>query len=209
MTVAAIGECMMEFRSTGGDRYALGYGGDTFNTAVYLRRLGVAVAYATALGDDPFSSEIIALCRREGVEVDLIARVPGRLPGIYLIKTDAAGERSFFYWRDVSPARRLFDLPGSPDLMDRLQQFRLIYLSGITLSLYSESGRGVLFEALDAVRRQGGRIAFDSNYRPLGWPDADAARAAFTMIMPRVDTALPTLDDERRLFGDKDAAATV
>jgi 2-dehydro-3-deoxygluconokinase len=209
MTVASIGECMMEFRSTGGDRYALGYGGDTFNTAVYLRRLGVAVAYATALGDDPFSSEIIALCRREGVEVDLIARVPGRLPGIYLIKTDAVGERSFFYWRDVSPARRLFDLPGSTDLVDRLQQFRLIYLSGITLSLYSESGRAVLFKALDAVRRRGGHVAFDSNYRPFGWPDADAARAAFTMIMPRVDTALPTLDDERRLFGDKDAAAVV
>jgi 2-dehydro-3-deoxygluconokinase len=209
MTVAAIGECMIEFRSAGGDRYALGYGGDTFNTAVYLRRLGVPVAYGTALGDDPFSSEIIALCRNEGIEVDLIVRVPHRLPGIYLIRTDAAGERSFFYWRDVSPARRLFDLPGSADLIDRLQQFSMIYLSGITLSLYSDVGRRTLFKALDAVRRRGGRIAFDSNYRPLGWPDADAARSAFTMMMSRIDIALPTLDDERLLFGDDDAAAIV
>lgn len=207
MSVAAIGECMMEFRSTGGGRYALGYGGDTYNTAVYLRRLGVSVAYATALGDDPFSSEIIALCQTEGVDVDLIAHVPGRLPGIYLIKTDAAGERSFFYWREASPARRLFDLPGSGELVIRLQQFSLIYLSGITLSLYSDSGRATLFDALDAVRRHGGRIAFDSNYRPLGWPDADAARTAFTMMMSRIDIALPTLDDERLLFGSEDAAA--
>ena len=209
MSVAAIGECMMEFRSTGGDRYALGYGGDTFNTAVYLRRLGVPVAYGTALGDDPFSSAIISLCQNEGIDVDLIARVPGRLPGIYLIKTDAVGERRFFYWRDVSPARRLFDLPGSAGLVDRLQQFSLIYVSGITLSLYSDDGRRTLFEALDAARRRGGRIAFDSNYRALGWPDADAARAAFSMMMPRIDIALPTLEDECLLFGDADAAATV
>lgn len=209
MNVVAIGECMMEFRSAGGGRYALSYGGDTFNTAVYLRRLGVPVAYGTALGDDPFSDEIIALCQNEEIDVDLIARVPDRLPGIYLIKTDAAGERSFFYWRDVSPARRLFDLPGSADLVDRLQQFSLIYLSGITLSLYSDNGRRILFEALDAVRRRGGRVAFDSNYRALGWPDADAARAAFTTIMSRIDISLPTLDDERLLFGDEDAAAIV
>jgi 2-dehydro-3-deoxygluconokinase len=209
MNVAAIGECMMEFRNVGGDRYALGYGGDTFNTAVYLRRMGIAVAYATALGDDPFSDEIIALCRREDVAIDLIARVPGRLPGVYLIKTDASGERSFFYWRDIAPARRLFELPEAAMLVDRLQQVPLIYLSGITLSLYSDDGRRVLFEALDAARHNGGRVAFDGNYRPLGWPDANAARAAFTAIMPRVDIALPTLDDERLLFGDFDAEATV
>ena len=55
------------------------------------------------------------------------------------------------------------------------------------------------------MRAHGGRVAFDGNYRPVGWPDADAARAAFDQMLERVDIALPTLDDEQALFGVKDA----
>lgn len=209
MKVAAIGECMMEFRDAGNGLFALGFGGDTFNTAAYLRRLGVPVAYVTALGDDPFSDQIVALCREEGVEVDLITRIAGRVPGLYLIRTDAAGERSFFYWRDAAPARDLFDLDGAEKLAGRLSSFDLIYLSGITLSLYSQHGRQVLFEALDRARAAGRRVCFDGNYRPRGWFDAATARAAFDAMLQRVDIALPTLDDDRLLFGDADAEASV
>ena len=49
----SIGECMVELARGDDQRFGLGYGGDTFNTAVYLARAGVAVAYATAVGDDP------------------------------------------------------------------------------------------------------------------------------------------------------------
>ncbi len=64
-------------------------GGDTFNTAVYLARHGVSVAYATALGDDMYSDAIVSLATAEGIGTDLILRVPGRLPGLYLIETNA------------------------------------------------------------------------------------------------------------------------
>ena len=77
----------------GGDgRFAVGCGGDTFNTAVYLARAGIPTAFATALGDDPFSDRILALAAAEGVQSDLMLRVPGRLPGIYVIDTDAGGQ---------------------------------------------------------------------------------------------------------------------
>lgn len=75
------------------------------NTAVYLARLGVAVDYVTALGDDPFSEEMLAGWRTEGVGTAHVRQLPGRLPGLYLIGRDAAGERSFFHWRDRAPAR--------------------------------------------------------------------------------------------------------
>jgi 2-dehydro-3-deoxygluconokinase len=97
MKVAALGECMVEFRNCGARRYDLAFGGDTFNTAVYLRRLGVAVDYITALGDDSFSDEIVSLCHAEGVGTEHIARLPGRQPGLYVIETDNAGERTFSY----------------------------------------------------------------------------------------------------------------
>src|SRR5881392_4089221 len=109
--VASIGECMIELKQAAGGLLSRGYGGDTLNTAVYLARLGVAVDYVTALGDDPLSGGMLAGWRAEGVGTGLVARVPGRLPGLYLIQTDPAGERRFLYWRDRAPARELFGLP--------------------------------------------------------------------------------------------------
>src|SRR5947209_19555873 len=109
--VVAIGEVMVELTRGTDGRYSLGYGGDTFNTAVYLARAGIPVAYATALGDDPYSDGALAFASAEGVAGDLVIRVPGRMPGLYLIETDSAGERRFTYWLDTSPARVLVELP--------------------------------------------------------------------------------------------------
>ena len=108
MTKAAcIGECMIELRQTTGTGLARGYGGDTLNTAVYLSRLGVQTDYITALGDDPFSDEMVAGWNAEGVGTGHVARLPGKLPGLYVIQTDAAGERRFYHWRENSAARML------------------------------------------------------------------------------------------------------
>ena len=54
--------------SRGADnRYGLAFGGDTFNTAVYLARAGIPAAYASAMGDDPYSDRLLALAAAEGV----------------------------------------------------------------------------------------------------------------------------------------------
>ena len=49
--VISVGEVMVELSRGPEGRYGLAYGGDTFNTAVYLARAGIATTYATALGD--------------------------------------------------------------------------------------------------------------------------------------------------------------
>ena len=206
MKVASIGECMIEFSAAGDGLFARGFGGDTLNTAVYLSRLGVDTAYVTALGDDALSEAMVAAWQAEGIYTGEVLRVSGRVPGLYMIERDARGERSFLYWRDRAPARELFDRADDATL-ERLSGFDWLYLSGISLSLYGETGRARLRELLIAARGRGGRIAFDGNYRPRGWSDAEAARCAFNAILPLVDLALPTLEDEQALFGDEDAAA--
>src|SRR5258707_5984008 len=137
--VACIGECMIELSETADGQLWRSYGGDTLNTAVYLARLGVAVDYVTALGDDPFSDQMLEGWGREGVGTTLIPRLFGRLPGLYVIRRDAHGERSFYYWRDRAPARELFDLPQTASIIESLVDCGVLYLSGITLSLYAEA----------------------------------------------------------------------
>ncbi|PNA09928.1 sugar kinase, partial [Pseudomonas sp. MPR-R1B] len=53
--VVCVGEVMIELSRGNEGRYGQAFGGDTFNTAVYLARAGVPAAYATAMGDDPYS----------------------------------------------------------------------------------------------------------------------------------------------------------
>src|SRR5580698_7779049 len=188
--VASIGECMIELKQAGGGLYSRGYGGDTLNTAVYLARLGVGVDYVTALGDDPLSEEMLAGWASEGVGTGRVVRLPGKLPGIYLIGTDEKGERRFFHWRDTAAVRRLMDLPETSGILDSLADYSLIYLSAVTLSLYDENGRGKLFAALRRARERGTRVAFDTNFRVRGWPDLAMARAVFNEAFATSDIVL-------------------
>jgi 2-dehydro-3-deoxygluconokinase len=198
--VACIGECMIELKQAGGGLYSRGFGGDTLNTAVYLARLGVAVDYITALGDDPLSSEMIAGWQAEGVGTAKVARLAGKLPGIYLIATDAEGERRFFHWREAAAARSLLDLAETEGLLQSLSSYDLVYLSAITLSIYSEAARARLLAALREARSRGTRIAFDTNFRARGWPDLDIARRVFREAFETSDIALASTEDLLPLY---------
>ncbi len=209
MRVAAIGECMVEVADLGDGRAQLGFGGDTLNTALYLARLGVTVDYHSALGDDASSTQMLEVWRAEGIGTAHVERVTGATPGLYLVRTDAQGERCFQFWREHSPARRLCTLPGWTERVRALQRYDWLYFSAITLSILGDDGRTALLDAVAKARAAGVRIAFDSNYRPRNWPDAQTARAAIRVALPLVDLALPTFDDERALFGDAMPTDTV
>ena len=208
--VIAIGEVMAELARGNDGRFSMTCGGDTFNTAVYLARAGVDVSYATALGDDPYSDSMVAMAAAEGVKTDLMLRVPGRLPGLYIIETDPKGERRFRYWRGEAPARELFELPDWNRIAESMMGAKLIYFSGVTLSLYSNIGLGRLLAIVEVARQQGAKVAFDGNFRPYGWKgDLPRTRTVFMEALKRVDYALPTFDDEAVLWGDPSPEATV
>lgn len=199
--VASIGECMVELRDRPDGTLTRGHGGDTLNTAVYLARLGVAVDYVTALGDDGWSDEMVASWAGEGVGTSRVLRLPGRLPGLYIIQTDANGERRFLYWRDSAAARAVFDAPETPALLDALAGYDLLYVSGISLSIYDEPARSKLFDAMAAARARGGRVAFDTNFRPRGWPDRARAKALYRQAFAAADIIFASVEDLELLFG--------
>jgi len=202
--VVAIGECMIELSDRGQGMLGLGYAGDTLNTAVYLKRAGgdkIAVDYLTALGDDPYSDSMLAFWQTEGIGTDSVPRLTGKLPGLYMIRTDPAGERRFLYWRSAAAAKLMFEAPETLGIGDRIIASDLAIFSGITLSILSPAGRDRFFEVLTAARAAGSIIAYDGNYRPAGWPDAETARQCFRRFLKLVDVALPSVDDEANLFG--------
>jgi 2-dehydro-3-deoxygluconokinase len=208
--VVSIGEVMIELARGGDGRFGIGCGGDTFNTAVYLARAGADVAYATALGDDPYSEGILALAAAENVGRDLMLRAPGRMPGLYLVDNDASGARRLYHWCDAAPAHDLFELNDWSRVAEGILGARLIYFTGITLSLYSNVGLGRFLAVVEMARKAGVKVAFDCNFRPRGWKgDVARARTVFIEALKRVDVALPTFDDEAILWGDPSPESTV
>ena len=100
---------MIELRHRSERELELAFGGDTLNFAVYLARLtqnhDAEVDYLTALGDDPYSDQMLVAWQQEGVGCGHVVRLPGRLPGLYTIRVDEEGERTFTYWRSAAAAR--------------------------------------------------------------------------------------------------------
>ncbi len=209
MRVCCIGECMIELGQLdlAAGTARVGFAGDTLNTATYLARLGIAVAYVTNLGTDTFSDRMVAGWQAEGIDVSFVGRDEKRLPGIYAIETDAWGERSFRYWREASAARTMFSGVGV-SLAD-LAAFDVVYLSGITLAILPPDVRARLIAEMARLRAAGKWVVFDTNYRPRLWTDASVARDSFVAMWAAASLALPSFDDEEALFPGSSPADVV
>jgi 2-dehydro-3-deoxygluconokinase len=208
--VVAIGECMVELRATSPSAMAVGFGGDTGNTAVYLAHYGGAdraidTHYMTFVGDDPHGSKMITWLESKGVGTELIRVLPNHTTGLYIVDVDNTGECHFVYHRAASAARQLFSDPCTP----AISEADWIYLSGITIAILNAEARRNLCDTLDNLRAGGAKIAFDTNFRPRLWDDTDEARSTVTEFLRRTDLVLPTYADEYTLFGDPTPQHTV
>jgi 2-dehydro-3-deoxygluconokinase len=204
--IVVIGEGMLELARQG-DLWQLGHGGDTLNTAIHLARAGHDVAYLTALGSDPLSIDLKAKWAAEGLDTSLVLDHSTRSAGLYAISTDAAGERSFAYWRDTSAAREMFALSGMAAALAAAEQADLLCFSLISLAILPPDGREKVFGLARAIRARGGKVAFDGNFRSRLWSSPDEARRARDAAIAVADIGLPTLEDENALSSEADADA--
>ncbi len=216
MKIASVGECMLElsgeglFNSEKPSAAKMFYGGDALNTALYLARLGSDSAFVTSMGSDEASQWMVSDWERNGVDTRWVCVDPERTTGAYLVTTDSSGERRFLYWRTESAASRFMDRDSKlSDLVEKLKDVDWVYFSGITLGILDDASRSRFFRLIDVLRRTGTKVAFDGNYRPTLWRNADEAREAFRSACKLATLCLPTVEDEQALFGDADKDAVV
>lgn len=197
--VALIGECMIELKETAAGSLSRGFGGDTFNTAAYMARLGSRlggfVDYVSAVGDDRFSAEMTAYWRANGVGSDLTRVLPGRRPGLYFITVDGGGERRFTYWRGEAAVRDCFEGDGGDAVLEALADYDLLYVSGISLAVLHPTSRERLLARLEVLARAGVAIAFDCNHRPGLWDGVEAARAVWERIFAVARWVVTTVEE--------------
>lgn len=205
--IVFFGECMIELSGMPLNRT---FGGDTLNTALYLARLleksDIQVQYATGVGQDSLSDELLLAWQEESINTDLVARIPNKTPGLYLVETDSLGERFFHYWRSDSAAKHYFShaeqLQGLSLLEEAIntEQVDAFYISGISVAILEDSSKQRLIRCIRVLKQQGKTVIFDNNYRPQLW-STQQAQHWYEQILAYTDIALITEEDDHLVWG--------
>ncbi|RVT47103.1 sugar kinase [Rheinheimera sediminis] len=200
--IAVLGEVMIELAPAGAGLYRSGVAGDTYNTAVMLSLMGADVCYATALGDDSFSTEIRQAMQQHGLNNAAVLTLKAQQPGLYCISNSANGERSFSYWRQQSAARQAFQSEVLfEQLLQAISQCTDVYWSGITLALMSDVVLSRWLTFLQQLQSRGGRVCFDTNFRAALWLGRDDKLLCYQAALLHCDYFLPSLDDCLSIWG--------
>ena len=217
--IAIIGECMIELNGKPFGLMNQTFGGDTLNTAIYLRRGceangepdKIKVSYVSALGNDPLSAGLLTCWNKEGISTDFVLRDATRGPGVYIIQLDDHGERSFQYWREQSAARYLLQHPSFSSVAQELAHVDALFLSGISLAILPQQDRTSLLNLLVELKARGVEVIFDSNYRTSLWPrdDHQTVKEVYQVMYQLTDVALVTFNDEQSIWGDKSPQHTL
>ncbi|UTV29289.1 sugar kinase [Photobacterium atrarenae] len=184
------------------------FGGDTFNTALYLARLGrsrqLFVSYATALGTDHISADMLSAWQEEHIDTAMVRRLEHKLPGLYLVETEPNGTRHYHYWRNDSAAKFYFATAISPlEAAIQSRQLDILFVSGVSLAILAEEAKAVLVTLLEQVKANGGQVVFDNNFRPQLWT-AKQAQYWYRQALPYADLVIVSEADEQLIWGDCD-----
>jgi 2-dehydro-3-deoxygluconokinase len=201
-----MGEPMLEFNQLppqpdGRVLYLEGHGGDTSNAAIAAARQGAQVGYITAVGQDAPGDSLMALWAREGVDTSTVIRSDQALTGVYFVTHDERGHH-FLHYRKDSPAALYAptDLPRAA-----IASAKIFFASGISQGI-SASAADAVFAAIALARGAGGKVAYDTNYRPRLWPPARAA-AVMHAAIAQADYVFPGMEDVVVLTGLTDPDA--
>jgi 2-dehydro-3-deoxygluconokinase len=195
--VACVGEPLVCFASAPGSSLLdsgcapVSEAGAEFNVAVHLARLGTAVRFVGAVGDDVLGRRIHARLRREGVDTTALQPDRHAPTGAYVKEWTAKG-RNVVYLRTGSAASRLATVPAQA-----LRDVTHVHLSGITPALSDVTARLV-----DTIlsRPRAYTVSFDVNFREKLWP-AGRAAGRLARLAALADVVLVGRDEAEQLWG--------
>lgn len=182
-------------------------GGSPTNVAVAAARYGCAAAVVTRVGADPFGEFARAALRSYGVD-DRFVRVVEALPTPVTFCEIFPPDHFplYFYRQPTAPDLQI--RPGELDAQ-AIGSAKIFWITGTGLSQQpSAAAHRAALDIREATGREAGDLrhtVLDLDYRPSFWPDADAARAALTDVIPRATIVIGNLDEVDVAVGTRDA----
>ncbi|MFH8405836.1 sugar kinase [Streptomyces sp. NPDC018019] len=194
-SVLTFGETMIALRGSGplklGGTMNVSIAGAESNVAIGLARLGHAVRWAGAVGDDEAGRLVLRTLRAEGVDVSAASVDPDAPTGLILFEPRLPDVTRVHYYRTDSAGSRL-----TPDILDRAFATvapQVLHLTGITPAL-SPTARAASAHALRLARDHGTLVCLDVNHRSRLWT-AGQASAVLRDWIPYVDVLIASADE--------------
>ncbi len=144
--------------------FAKSVGGCPANIAIGTARLGLKSALVTRVGDEQMGRFIREQLSREGVATDGIATDPDRLTALVLLAVEEEGVSPMIFYRSDCA-----DMALSEEDIDEafIASARAIVVTGTHFS--RENSAAAQRKAIGIAKKNGGKVAFDIDYRPNLW----------------------------------------
>lgn len=209
-SITFFGECMIELRHSGEHSFSQSYAGDIYNAAVYLKRCfpEIKTGISTCIGNDKYSQLMLNAFVAEGLNTEPVLTHVSKQPGLYIVDTDAKGERSFSYWRNDSAAKVAL-AQFTNEYVTQLQQNKMFFFSGISLAIIDDSLREKFWDTLTLLKNAGVIIVFDPNYRKALWPSFTDTMIQYEMALHFADIVLPGIEDMQSLYAVNTVEETI
>jgi 5-dehydro-2-deoxygluconokinase len=170
--------------------FAAYVGGSPTNIAVGVRRLGLASALLTGVGDDPVGDFVLRFLEENGVETRWIVRKPGRRTSAVVLGIEPPDRFPLVFYRDNCADAELTvdDVLAAP-----LSDARVFQFAGTNLS--REPSRSATLFGAERAREAGARVVLDLDFRPDQWHDPRAFGVAIRSCLRLADVVLGTVDE--------------
>ncbi|WP_271753128.1 sugar kinase [Cohnella sp. JJ-181] len=205
--IAAFGEVMMRLQVPGhelltqADTLKYSFSGTGVNVVSALARFGHAGYLVTTLPANPLGDAAVAHLRRLGVSTDFIRR-DGKYVGLYFLENGFGPRASRVTYANRLESSFNTAPAGAYDWEAVAEGLDAVHFCGITLAM-NDAVRGHMAELARAVKRKGGLVVFDCNYRPSLWGEDGYAKAKphYIAMLNLADVALMNEKDAMHILG--------
>ena len=176
--IVTVGEALIDLTQTAEPagpirRYAAFPGGAPANVAVAAARLGSKAAFIGKVGKDAFGGILKDTLTGDKVDVTGLYEDGSVLTTLAVVSVDAAGERSFAFYRTPGADTQL--TPEEAVAALEAYEERPVFLHFGSVSLTTEPARSATLAAARRAGELGVLLSYDPNYRASLWSDLDTA----------------------------------
>ncbi|MFB2980603.1 carbohydrate kinase [Microseira sp. BLCC-F43] len=181
-------------------------GGAPANVACALVKLGTSSGFIGCVGQDEAGNSLVQLLEKIGVDSTGIGRHPKAPTRQVYVLRSLAGDRSFagFGSRDTTEFADAF-LQADQLPVELFERAEFLVLG--TLELAYPQTRQAITRAIQLAEQYHLKILVDVNWRPMFWPEPNAATAPILDLIQHVDFVKLSLEEAEWLFGTCDAKA--
>ncbi len=176
MSIAILGEALIDFKNTGPLAFQGFIGGSSLNVATAAARLGQPTAFLAQISTDIFGHALFEHIEREGIDSSYVLRTDASSTLAFVEERDSADgvRQAHFSFVGKGAADTLYDPQPRPILPDSTR-----FLQFGSISLLNDPTSSSIVDIVSAHRDRL-TVVFDPNCRPQLTPDVDGYRKKLT-----------------------------